>query len=46
MSLVCRIIGHRFQETYVIREDGDFFEVDEARYCRNCGKVHREPHVN
>lgn len=41
LDMVCRILGHRFRDTYVIREDGDFFEVDDARYCRNCGTVHK-----
>jgi hypothetical protein len=40
MSMVCKIIGHRFQGTFVIREAGDFYEVDDARYCRHCGTVH------
>jgi len=40
MSMVCRIVGHKFQDTIVIREDGDFYEIDAARYCRHCGIVH------
>jgi hypothetical protein len=39
--MVCRLIGHQFSNTYVIREDGDFFEVKDARYCRLCGTVHQ-----
>jgi len=39
LSMVCRLLGHRYQATVVIREDGDFYEVDDARYCRNCGAV-------
>lgn len=40
MSMVCKIIGHRFHDTFVIWDDGDFFEVGDAQYCRNCGTVH------
>lgn len=43
LSMVCKIIGHRFHDTFVIRDDGDFFEVEDAQYCRNCGTVH--PHL-
>jgi hypothetical protein len=42
MTMVCRIIGHRFQDAFVIREDGDFYEVDDAHYCRQCGVVHAD----
>jgi hypothetical protein len=40
LSMVCKIIGHRFRDTFVIRNDGDFFEVEDAKYCSNCGTVH------
>ena len=40
MSMVCQILGHWFQDTYVIHPDGDFYEVDDAKYCRLCGTVH------
>ncbi len=40
MSMVCKMIGHRFSDTYVIRETDDFFEIEDARYCRQCGTVH------
>jgi hypothetical protein len=43
MSMVCRIVGHKFQDTVVIRKDGDFYEIDDARYCRQCGVVHAKP---
>ena len=46
MDMVCRIIGHRFRDTYVIRESGDFFEVDDAQYCRFCGTVHPSFRLN
>lgn len=46
LSMVCRIIGHRFQDTFVIREEGDFFEVEDAQYCRNCGTVHPNLQAN
>lgn len=39
MSFLCKIRGHKFQETYVIENRDDFFEVDEAFYCRTCGEV-------
>jgi len=41
LSMVCKLIGHKFQDTVVIRKDGDF-EVNDARYCRQCGTVHAE----
>ena len=40
MSMVCQLLGHWFQDTYVIHPDGDFYEVDDAKYCRLCGTVH------
>jgi hypothetical protein len=40
MSMVCRIVGHKFQDTLVITEEGGFYEVQDARYCRQCGAVH------
>jgi len=40
LSMVCRLMGHRFQHTLVIHEDGDFYEVEDAQYCRQCGTVH------
>jgi hypothetical protein len=40
MSMVCRIVGHKFQNTVVITQDGDFYEIEDARYCRQCGIVH------
>jgi len=40
LSMVCRLIGHKFQDTYVINEKEDSFEVHDARYCRHCGAVH------
>ena len=40
MSMVCQLLGHWFQDTYVILPDGDFYEVNDARYCRLCGLVH------
>jgi hypothetical protein len=43
LSMVCKIIGHRFHDTFVIRDDGDFVEVEDAKYCRNCGTVHSSP---
>jgi hypothetical protein len=46
LSMVCKIIGHRFRDTFVIRDDGDFFEVEDAQYCRNCGTVHPSLVVN
>ena len=42
VSMVCKLIGHKFQDTVVIRRDGDFYEVNDARYCRQCGTVHAE----
>jgi hypothetical protein len=46
LSMVCKIIGHRFRDTFVIRDDGDFFEVEDAKYCCNCGTVHPSLRVN
>jgi hypothetical protein len=46
MSMVCRLIGHRFRNTLAIRDDGDFFEVDNAQYCRMCGRVHAAIRLN
>ena len=46
LSMVCKIIGHRFRDTFVIHDDGDFFEVEDAQYCRNCGTVHPSLVVN
>lgn len=43
MSMICRLIGHKFQNTLVIREDEDFYEVDDAVYCSLCGFVHSKP---
>jgi hypothetical protein len=40
LSMVCKLMGHRFQDTIVIHEDGDFYEVEDARYCRQCGEVY------
>jgi len=40
MSMVCQLFGHWFLDTYVIQPDGDFYEVNDARYCRLCGLVH------
>jgi hypothetical protein len=40
MSMVCKIAGHKFQDTFVITQEGDFYEVEDARYCRQCGLVH------
>jgi hypothetical protein len=40
MSMVCQLLGHRFQDTYVIQPDGDFYKVEDAKYCRFCGLVH------
>ena len=40
MSMVCQLLGHWFQDTYVIQPDGDFYEVEDAKYCRLCGLVH------
>ena len=40
MSKVCELLGHWFQDTYVIQPDGDFYAVDDAKYCRLCGLVH------
>jgi len=39
MNLLCRIIGHKFQNTIVIDEIGDFYNVQDAKYCRLCGEV-------
>jgi len=46
ISMVCKIVGHQFRDTFVIHEDGEFFEVDDAQYCRHCGKVHASPRAN
>lgn len=46
MSMVCKMIGHRFEDTYVIQEIGGFFEVDDAQYCRHCGTVHAATRSN
>lgn len=43
MSMVCRLIGHRFQDTYVIKEYDGFYDVKDAHYCRLCGVVHSNP---
>lgn len=43
MSMICRLIGHKFQNTLVIREDEGFYEVDDAVYCSLCGFVHSKP---
>ena len=40
MSMVCKLLGHKFQETIVINREGDFYEVEDARYCRQCGSIH------
>jgi len=39
MNLLCRIIGHKFQNTIVIEEIEDFYDVQDAKYCRFCGEV-------
>lgn len=39
MSVVCKLTGHAFQETWLIREADDFFEVEDGHYCRKCGIV-------
>jgi len=39
MNLLCRIIGHKFQNTIVIDEIGDVYDVQDAKYCRLCGEV-------
>ncbi|MGD0177121.1 MAG: hypothetical protein ABSC50_09895 [Candidatus Bathyarchaeia archaeon] len=44
--MVCKLIGHQFRNTYVIDEDGDFFEVNDAQYCRHCGTVHPSLRAN
>lgn len=42
MNLLCRIIGHRFQDTVVIDQIGDFYDIQDGRYCRICGEVELE----
>lgn len=42
MSVVCRITGHSFQETWLFHGDGDLFEVEDGLYCRKCGIVVEE----
>lgn len=39
MSFVCRLLGHIHQDTLLIDETEDEFEVNDARYCRRCGGV-------
>ena len=46
LSTVCKMFGHRFRDTYVILDDGDFVEVEDARYCQHCGKVHANLEAN
>ncbi len=37
----CRIFGHKLQPTFLIETQGDFYEIDDALLCCNCGQVTR-----
>jgi len=39
MNLMCRIRGHSFQDTFLIEEAGDFYEIEYGEYCNRCGEV-------
>ncbi len=39
MSFICKIRGHKFQETFIIKDRDDFVEVNDGFYCRTCGEV-------
>ena len=42
MNLLCKIIGHRFQSTIVIDQIGDFYDIQDGKYCKLCGEVELE----
>jgi len=42
VNLLCRIIGHRFQSTVVIDQIGDFYDIQDGKYCKLCGEVELE----
>jgi len=42
VNLLCKIIGHRFQSTIVIDQIGDFYDIQDGKYCKLCGEVELE----
>jgi len=42
VNILCRIIGHKFQNTIVIDQIGDFYDIQDAKYCKLCGEVDPE----
>jgi hypothetical protein len=39
MNFICRLVGHNFQETLLIDEVQDGYDVNDAMYCRRCGGI-------
>lgn len=42
VNILCKIIGHRFQSTVVIDQIGDFYDIQDGKYCKLCGEVELE----
>ena len=42
VNLLCKIIGHRFRSTIVIDQIGDFYDIQDGKYCKLCGEVELE----
>jgi len=43
LDRICSALGHKLKNTLIIRESGDFYEVDYAKYCARCGEVDPRP---
>lgn len=43
LDKICSALGHKLKNTLIIRESGDFYEVDYAKYCARCGEVEARP---
>ena len=39
MNFLCVLVGHNFQETLVIDEVENDYDINDARYCRRCGGI-------
>ncbi len=39
VNFICRLVGHSFQDSLVIDQVENDYDVIDAKYCRRCGGI-------